>query len=122
MTNPNIPSSSSPNEESEIPRNSPTIVLDVGEKVLNLTWYDTLVRMYAPPYVDMTHIEVTDHVERSRAVIFGTKALIQTLMMQDYPMRLDPEPEDRVVRLYQQNQRENLDSEINHIFGGEVGE
>lgn len=109
-----------PSEPIEIPRKSPRLDALIGGKALQISWYNTLIRIYRHPYHDFSHIQVV--ADGLKIITFCKDEEAMQLMNAHFPVRYDPEPDDHVLQIYAQSQRTKMGREITNILGGEGNE
>lgn len=107
----------SSNEKIEIPRRSPKLDALIGGKVIQISWYNTVIHIYRHPYHDLSHIEVT--TDEMKIITFCKDEEAMSLMNKHFPVRYDPEPDDHTLQIYAQSQRNKMNREIPQILGGE---
>ncbi|NIL77164.1 hypothetical protein [Rhodococcus sp. B10] len=101
----------------DIPRRSPTLEFQRGDHVERLTWYNTLIVFYTQDkYLDMTHVEITDHENGSRWLQFECRSLVQVLMQHHFPMMSAPEPRHGVLEAYYQYQADEMEQELPELM------
>ena len=103
----------------DIPRRSPLIQAELGGRACTLTWYNTLLQLYLHPFRDLSHIQHTDDDITSRHFIGEPlhHKLAQTLLRTRYPVRMDAEPTDEVLRGYADMLNNSIDTDIQRLFG-----
>ncbi|NED70380.1 hypothetical protein G3I15_56615, partial [Streptomyces sp. SID10244] len=68
-------------------------------------WYNTCIVFYTQDeYLDMTHVEISDHEARSRGLLFSSRPLVEMLMQHRFPMMSAPEPSRGVLEAYYRHQ------------------
>lgn len=110
------------NDRMKLKRKSPELWVEIQGKPTTLTWYNTVVQLYAKPYQHLSHIEHQyqawtsyDQLEPERETLrVFSMGDIQNLMAQRFPMRLDQEPTDEVANVYLGRQQEQLSNELDN--------
>ena len=97
----------------DIPRRSPTIEVPLRDRTERLTWYNTCIVFYTQDeFLDMTHVEITNHEEGSRGIVFSSRPLVQLLMNNSFPMMSAPEPPRGVLEAYYRYTADEIESEL----------
>lgn len=108
-------------EKIEIPRNSPTIRVNLGKTSLDLTWYNSTIYEHAHPYQAMDHVFIRyPSAERPGRTdfynIFGNQALRDCLKENKYPYYFQQEPTDSDIESYVEWTDKQLCQELGELF------
>lgn len=99
----------------DIPRRSPTLEIYVHGEPIELTWYNTKFVIYSDDaYSDMAHVQVRGD-EQPTSVFFDSLPLIETLMKENYPGSIYPEPTREVLALCYQYQAYRLEHDLSSL-------
>lgn len=97
----------------DIPRRSPTIEVPLRDRTEQLTWYNTCIVFYTQDeFLDMTHVEISNHENHSRGLVFRSRPLVKILMDHSFPMMSAPEPTRGVLEAYYRHTADAIDSEL----------
>lgn len=104
-----------PIDRLEIPRNSPRINALIGRKVLALTWYNSTVYRFAPPYEYMEHVHIRTQGDNPNYNAFGVPELLNTLEQRKYPVCTAQEPSDGDLASYVEWTTSRFEKELGEI-------
>lgn len=101
-------------KEPLIPRHSPEVALRIGERALNLTYFNTVVSIYTDPFDIMNNVQHKNGDDKP-LTIFHCDELIDQLAELDYFINSRPWPSDNVIRLYERFQSQRLEQELEEL-------
>lgn len=101
---------SNPENSPEIDRSTPEITAQIGERILELTYNNTVVVTYYHPYQDFRHL----HVEEDDTIdlVYLSDELIDICLDNHYPTALMPFPSEKQYEDYMEAQRRSLESDL----------
>lgn len=104
---------SNPENLPEINRRSPEVTAQIGERILELTYNNTVVVNYYPPYQEFRHLQV--ETEDSVDLVYLSDELVNILIENHYPMAVMPFPSEKQCEDYLEAQSRSLDRELGEL-------
>lgn len=91
----------------------------MGERAVELTWYNTLIRIYRQPYGHFNHIEINAPDQGIKGLALDSDLSARILMTHNFPVMYATEPLDRELNIINSQFDTLLDSGLDNLLGGE---
>lgn len=91
---------------------SPEVIISTSEGELNLTYHNTLMRLFKDTGLD--HVEYRVEGEGLKGIRV-VRAVLDTLFELEYPMKFDPYPDEQTMDWFINLEHRNLEIELGEL-------